>query len=83
MRWTNISVEPFLILFMFLPALIYESSMNTDYFVFANHAIGSIILAGPAMILQVILIAIAVKYVSPFPNVIEHHFSFLVCAYGG
>jgi NhaP-type Na+/H+ or K+/H+ antiporter len=61
MRWTNIAIEPMLILFMFLPALIYESSMNTDYFVFSNHAIGSIILAGPAMVLQVVLIAIAVK----------------------
>jgi hypothetical protein len=60
-RWSAISAEPSLLLFMFLPALIYESSMACDYFAFSNHAIGAIILAVPGMVLQVFLIAVCTK----------------------
>jgi NhaP-type Na+/H+ or K+/H+ antiporter len=65
-RWSDISLEPFLLLHMFLPALIFESSMSCDYFVFSNHAIGAILLAGPGMVLQIVLIAVCVKFILPY-----------------
>jgi NhaP-type Na+/H+ or K+/H+ antiporter len=61
MRWSAIAAEPSLLLFMFLPALIYESSMACDYFAFSNHAVGAMILAGPGMVLQVFLIGLCSK----------------------
>mmetsp|Transcript_58801 Transcript_58801/g.144119 ORF Transcript_58801/g.144119 Transcript_58801/m.144119 type:complete len:1126 (+) Transcript_58801:508-3885(+) len=60
--WLAIAKVPTLILFIFLPALITEATMTTDFFVFTNHLPGHILLAGPGMIIQVILIAITGKY---------------------
>ena len=51
--WTQLSTVPTLLLFIFLPALIYEACMTTDYFVFSNHLGGSLLLAGPGMAIQV------------------------------
>jgi NhaP-type Na+/H+ or K+/H+ antiporter len=70
-RWT-VAVEmwtqmnPRLILFIFLPALIFEGAMSTDYYVFVHQFTGGIFLAFPAMILQVVLIALVGMYVFPY-----------------
>mmetsp|Transcript_4516 Transcript_4516/g.11338 ORF Transcript_4516/g.11338 Transcript_4516/m.11338 type:complete len:1272 (+) Transcript_4516:68-3883(+) len=64
--WSNIADVPTLLLFIFLPALIYESCMTTDYFVFSNHLGGSLLLAGPGMAVQVVLIAVTGKFMFPY-----------------
>ena len=56
MMWTW--MDPRLILFMFLPALIFEGAMNTDYFIFKHQFAGGIMLAGPGMLFQIVLIAV-------------------------
>jgi NhaP-type Na+/H+ or K+/H+ antiporter len=62
--WT--SMNPRLILFIFLPALIFEGSMSTDYYVFKQQLPGGLTLAFPAMILQCVLIAMVGLYTFPF-----------------
>jgi len=56
-RWSALSGEPTLLLFMFLPPLIYESAMSFNFFIFSSHAVGAMLLAGPGMLLQVLMIA--------------------------
>ncbi|EKX31111.1 hypothetical protein GUITHDRAFT_91269 [Guillardia theta CCMP2712] len=62
--WANI--DPHLILFVFLPALIYECAMGTNFYVFSNHFGSAIILAGPGMLVQTFLIAIVGRYMLPY-----------------
>ena len=70
-RWT-ISLEvwtrmnPRLILFIFLPALIFEGAMSTDYYVFVHQFAGGITMAFPGMLLQVVLIALVGMYIFPY-----------------
>ena len=62
--WTH--MNPRLILFIFLPALIYEGAMGTDYYVFKQQLTGGLFLAFPAMMLQVVLIAMVGIYSFPY-----------------
>mmetsp|Transcript_13786 Transcript_13786/g.32750 ORF Transcript_13786/g.32750 Transcript_13786/m.32750 type:complete len:1450 (+) Transcript_13786:266-4615(+) len=60
------SIDPKLILFIFLPALIFEGSMGTNYYAFSSGFGGGIMLAGPGMLLQNTLIACFAKYAFPY-----------------
>jgi len=51
---------------MFLPALIFEGAMETDYFIFQHQFCGGVMLAGPGMILQILLIAVWAMYIFPY-----------------
>jgi len=51
---------------MFLPALIFEGAMETDYFIFQHQFCGGVMLAGPGMILQILLIALWAMYIFPY-----------------
>jgi len=64
MMWTW--MDPRLILFIFLPALIFEGAMDTDYFIFQQQFYGGIMLAGPGMLLQILLIAVWAMYIFPY-----------------
>lgn len=64
MMWTW--MDPRLILFMFLPALIFEGGMSTDYFIFQNQFPSGIMLAGPGMLIQIFLIAMWAMYAFPY-----------------
>jgi NhaP-type Na+/H+ or K+/H+ antiporter len=59
-------MDPRLILFMFLPALIFEGAMCTDYFIFHNQFPGGLMLAGPGMLVQILLIALWASYCFPY-----------------
>ena len=62
--WTH--MDPRLILFIFLPALIFEGAMSTDYYVFRHQFPGGMTMAFPGMLLQVVLIALVGMYVFPY-----------------
>jgi len=62
--WANIN--PHLILFIFLPALIYECAMGTNFYIFSNHFFSALVLAGPGMLVQTFLIALVAKFVLPY-----------------
>ena len=62
--WTR--MDPRLILFIFLPALIFEGAMSTDYYVFRHQFAGGMTMAFPGMLLQVVLIALVGMYVFPY-----------------
>ena len=64
MMWTW--MDPRLILFMFLPALIFENAMCTDYFIFRQQFVSGLTLAGPGMLLQILLIAAFGMFVFPY-----------------
>jgi hypothetical protein len=64
MMWTWMDLR--LILFMFLPALIFEGAMTTDYFIFKEQFAGGAMLAGPGMVFQIVLIATWAVYVFPY-----------------
>lgn len=62
--WTE--MDPRLILFIFLPALIFEGAASTDYYVFRRQLPGGMLLAFPGMIAQVVLIAVFATYGFPY-----------------
>ena len=62
--WTE--MDPRLILFIFLPALIFEGAASTDYYVFRRQLPGGMLLAFPGMIAQVVLIAVFAIYGFPY-----------------
>jgi NhaP-type Na+/H+ or K+/H+ antiporter len=62
--WSKI--DGHLILFIFLPALIYEGSSETNYYVFMNHFWSAQILAFPGMVVQALMIACVARWVLPY-----------------
>jgi hypothetical protein len=61
-----IDMSPRLILFIFLPALIFEGSLSTDFYVFRKQLFSGLLLAFPGMMLQIALIAVFAVYWFPF-----------------
>jgi sodium/hydrogen exchanger 10/11 len=59
-------MDPKLILFMFLPCLIFEGSMSTDFFVFSKQFVGGMVLAFPGMVLQILMVAGFAMYCFPY-----------------
>lgn len=62
----SMELSPRLILFIFLPALIFEGAMSTDFYVFKQQLPGALMLAFPAMLLQVVLIALVGMITFPY-----------------
>ena len=62
--WT--AMDPRLILFIFLPALIFEGAMGTDYYVFSHQLASGLTLVFPGMLLQVVLIAMVGIFTFPY-----------------
>lgn len=61
-----IDMSPRLILFIFLPALIFEGSLSTDFYVFRKQLFSGLLLAFPGMMVQIALIAVFAVYWLPF-----------------
>jgi len=61
LAWTKL--EPHFILFLFLPALIFESSFNCDYYIFKKQLFKILLLAGPTLIICVVLTALTMYYI--------------------
>lgn len=60
LAWTKF--HPHFILFLFLPALIFESSFNCDYYIFKKQLFKILILAGPVLVICVLLTALVTHY---------------------
>ena len=58
--WLNL--HPHFILFLFLPALIFESSVNCDWYIFRRQLFKILMLAGPALVISVTLTAMTMYY---------------------
>lgn len=56
-------MDPHLIMFLFLPPLIFESAFNTDWHMFRYEFYKILILAGPALIVATILTAVVMRYI--------------------
>jgi NhaP-type Na+/H+ or K+/H+ antiporter len=56
-------MDPHLLLFLFLPPLIFESAFSMDFHLFKKQALKCFILAGPGLVLSFIMIGICVKFV--------------------
>ena len=54
------------LLFVFLPPLIYEGSAYTNAHKFGKHLCSGLILAGPGVIMQTALIGATARYVFPY-----------------
>ncbi len=54
------------ILFVFLPPLIYEGSAYTNVYKFAKHFLSGVVLAGPGVIIQTALIGCIAKFIFPY-----------------
>mmetsp|Transcript_60121 Transcript_60121/g.159761 ORF Transcript_60121/g.159761 Transcript_60121/m.159761 type:complete len:865 (-) Transcript_60121:1811-4405(-) len=54
------------ILFVFLPPLIYEGSAYTNVHKFCQHFVGGLLLAGPGVALQTLLIGATLQYFFPY-----------------
>ena len=73
LTWTN--MHPHFMLFLFLPALIFESAFNSDFYIF-KHQLGKILLlAGPGLVICVTLTAFAVYYILDD----KEHLTFVHC----
>ena len=62
-QWTDISPE--LILFLFLPSLIFSDGLNTNAHFFRKQIWSSLLLAGPGVVLGAFLTAVIVVFVIP------------------
>ena len=56
-------MQPNLALLTFLPALIFDSAFNCDWYIFKKQMASILILAGPMLILCSFLTAIVMKYI--------------------
>ena len=56
-------MQPNLALLTFLPALIFDSAFNCDWYIFKKQMTSILILAGPMLILCAFLTAIVMKYI--------------------
>lgn len=59
--WSEI--DPHLLLFVFLPALIFESAFNSDWHIFKKLFGQVLIMAGPMLIGSTYLTALMMKYI--------------------
>jgi NhaP-type Na+/H+ or K+/H+ antiporter len=60
--YMSAGMDPHLLLFLFLPPLIFESAFSMDFHLFKKQALKCFILAGPGLVLSFIMIGICVKY---------------------
>ena len=60
------NIPGILILFIFLPPLIYEGSAYTNVYKFSKHFLSGVVLAGPGVVIQTALIGCVAKYIFPY-----------------
>jgi len=61
--WSDI--DPHLIMYTFVPTLIYSSSSTLNVHVFLKSSAQILVLAGPGVMLSTLLLAVGVKYLQP------------------
>jgi NhaP-type Na+/H+ or K+/H+ antiporter len=57
------NMDPHLFLLVFLPALIFESAFSVNFHIIKREATQALVLAGPGVVISMILIAILARYV--------------------
>ncbi len=62
-----LELEPELIMFVFIPALIFESAVNTDVRLLSKNLVPTLILAAPGLLLSTALIGFLVATFTPIP----------------
>jgi NhaP-type Na+/H+ or K+/H+ antiporter len=60
------AMDPKLILFIFLPCLIFEGAISTDFFIFSKQFAGGMMLAFPGMVVQILMVAGFAMYGFPY-----------------
>ncbi len=54
-------ISPHLLLYVFIPVLIFESGFNCDWYIFKRSLVNIILLAGPGVLLGAVLLAFSAK----------------------
>jgi len=67
LRWAA-NIQPTLILFIFLPTLIFEASFAIDIHTFKKSVVNALILAVPGMIIATVLTAASIMFVLDLPS---------------
>ena len=62
------SMNPHMILFIFIPVLIFESGFNSSWYVFKNAIVNILILAMPGVLWGAILLAGTLKVILGYPD---------------
>ena len=62
------SIDPHVILLVFMPALIFESAFNSEWYIFKKEIGKILLMAGPIMLLCVALTAVAFGYVLDYQS---------------
>ena len=57
------SMDPHLLLLLFIPALIFESAFNSDWHVFKKVMGQVLLMAGPMLLLSTVLSALMMRYI--------------------
>ncbi|CAF4960321.1 unnamed protein product [Rotaria sp. Silwood1] len=65
-------INPHLIYFIFLPLLIFDSAFNSRFHVIRPQIISAILLAGPGVLISIVIVAVFATYIFPY------HWSWLV-----
>ena len=73
--------SPELVFLIFLPALIFESAFNSDWYVFKRQFVKILLMAGPMLIFSTFVTAAVMFFVLRFET--ENEFSFLACSLFG
>ncbi|CAF1048352.1 unnamed protein product [Rotaria sordida] len=59
-------IDPYLIYYIFLPLLIFDSSFNGHFHVIKQQLLSAILMAGPGVLISTVVIAICAVYMFPY-----------------
>ncbi|GAB5369028.1 hypothetical protein AAMO2058_001370100 [Amorphochlora amoebiformis] len=59
-------MDPHLFLLVFLPSLIFESAFSVNFHIIKREATQALVLAGPGVVISMILVALVARYVFPY-----------------
>ena len=70
-------MDPSLILFMFIPPLVFESAFNCDWFIFKRQIVNILLLAYPICVICAVFTAIVMKYIIVKDEAFNWYFALL------
>lgn len=62
------NINPHILLFVFIPVLIFESGFNSDWYVFKRQIVNILLLAGPGVLWGAILLGVTLKSILGYAN---------------
>lgn len=60
--FTSAFISPHLLLYVFIPVLIFESAFNCDWYIFRRSLVNIVVLAGPGVLLGAVLLGFSIKF---------------------